>query len=63
MKFKSKYDRWLTQTEKIEKELKQSYSKYYGQCDEDMKATMLAKDSRFDIAHKEKDVITLRQIL
>ena len=30
MKFKSKFDCWLTRTEKIEKELKQIYSKYFG---------------------------------
>ena len=58
MKFKSKFDRWLTWTEKIEKELKQVYSKYFGQCNEDMKAT-LAEDASFDKANKEKDVITL----
>ena len=62
MKFKSKFDRWLTHTENIEKELKQIYSKYFGQCDEDMKAT-LAEDASFDKANKEKDVITLRKIL
>ena len=32
MKFKSKFDRWLTRTEKIKKEVKQVYSKYFGQC-------------------------------
>ena len=62
MKFKSKFDRWLTRTEKIEKELKQVYSKYFGQCDEDMKST-LAEDVKFDTANKEKDVISLRKIL
>ena len=61
MKFKSKFDCWLTRTEKIEKELKQIYLKYFGQCDEDMKAT-LAEDASFDKANKEKDVITLRKI-
>ena len=60
MKFKSKFDRWLTRTEKIEKELKQVYSKYFGQCDEDMKAT-LAEDVKFDAANKEKDVIALQK--
>ncbi len=40
MKFKSKYDRLLACMERIEKELKQTYSKYYGQCGEDTKATM-----------------------
>ena len=62
MKFKSKYDRWLTPTERIEKELKQVYSKYFGQCDEDMKATM-AEDIKFETANQEKDVLTLRKIL
>ncbi|MCP4749237.1 MAG: hypothetical protein GY874_24340, partial [Desulfobacteraceae bacterium] len=62
MKFKSKFDRWLTCTEKIEKKMKQTYSKYYGQCDEKMKATM-AEDPKFEDAHNEKDVITLQKIL
>ena len=53
MKFKRKFDRWLTCTEKIEKELKQVYSKYFGQCNEDTKA-MLAKDASFDKAKKKR---------
>ena len=62
MKFKSKYDRWLTRTEKIDKELKQTYYRYYGRCDEDVKAK-LAEDAKFEIAHQEKDVIALRRTL
>ena len=40
MKFKIKYDSCRTRSEKIEKELNQVYSKYFGQCNEDMKATL-----------------------
>ncbi|MCP4747804.1 MAG: hypothetical protein GY874_16950, partial [Desulfobacteraceae bacterium] len=62
MKFKSKFDCWLTCTEKIEKEMKQTYSKYYGQCGKEMKAT-IAEDPKFEDVHNKKNVITLRKIL
>jgi hypothetical protein len=32
IKYGKKYDWWLTRTEKVEKEMKQVYSVYYGQC-------------------------------
>ena len=37
MKFNKKYDRWLGLEYTIQKELKQAYAIYYGQCDDDMK--------------------------
>ena len=62
IKYGKKYDRWLTRTEKIEKEMKQVYSIYYGQCDEDIKAS-LAEHAQFEVANQEKDVIQLYKIL
>ena len=62
MKFKEKYSRWCSTTEKIENQLKQSYFKYYGQCDDDMKAS-LEEDPEFEDAHKSKNVLKLRVIL
>lgn len=62
MKFKEKYSRWCTTCEKIETQLKQSYFKYYGQCDDDMKAS-LEEDAGFTDAHKTKDVLKLRIII
>ena len=50
MKYKSKYDKYLTWVDKVEMQLKQIYSKYYGQCDKDMKAS-LKEDSNFERAH------------
>ena len=44
MKFKSKYDKYLTRTDKIEMQLKQVFSKYYGQVDEDMRGTLKDHD-------------------
>ena len=62
MKFKSKYDKYLTRVDKVDMQLKQIYSKYYGQCDEDMKAS-LKEDDDFKRAHQEKDVIKLCKLL
>ena len=36
MKFKSKFDKYLTRTDKIGMQLKQVFLKFYGQVDEDM---------------------------
>ena len=36
-KFKSKYNKYLNQIHKVEMQLKHTYSKYYGQIDEEMK--------------------------
>ena len=62
IKYGKKYDRWLTRTERIEKEMKQVYSIYYGQCDEDIKAS-LAEHAQFEVANQEKNVIQLYKIL
>ena len=61
MKFKSKYDKYLNRIHKVEMQLKQTYSKYYGQIDEEMKGT-LTKDQEFEKAHQEKDVLTPRKL-
>ena len=37
-------------------QLKQTYSKYYGQIDEEMKRT-LTENPEFERAHQEKDVL------
>ena len=62
LKFKSQYDRHLSRVERINTQLRQVYSKYIGQCDAEMKAT-LKEDSRFDEANKKKDVVELRKML
>ena len=62
IKYGKKYDRWLTITERIVRELKQVYSIYYGQCDEDIKAS-LAEHPEFERANQEKDMLTLYKIL
>ena len=61
MKFKSKFDKYLTRTDRIEMQLKQVFPKYYGQVDEDMRGT-LKKDDDFKHAHNAKDVIALHKI-
>ena len=58
IKWKSRFDRYLSQINNIESELKQIYSKYYGQCDEDTNAS-LQEDPDFETTHKEKNVIKL----
>ena len=62
MKFKSNFDKCLTQTDKIEMQLKQVFSKYYGQVYEDMRGT-LKEDDNFKRAYNKKDVIALRTML
>merc|ERR1712194_534641 len=62
MKFKSKYDKYLTRTDKIEMQLKQVFSKYWGQIDEDMRGTLKEYDD-LERAYNEKDVIALRTML
>ena len=44
MKFKSKFDKYLTRTDKTEVQLKQVLLKYYGQVDEDMRGTLKGDD-------------------
>ena len=62
IKYGKKYDRWLTRSEKVEKELKLVYSIYYGQCNEDIKSS-LAEDPTFKKANEEKDLIKMYRIL
>jgi hypothetical protein len=58
IKYGKKYDRWLTCTERVEKELKLVYSIYYGQCDKVIKSS-LAEDFTFKQTNEEKDLIKL----
>ena len=60
MKFKSKYGKYLTRAEIIEKELKQAYSIYFGQISDEMKAS-LKEDPDFERAFQEKDALALRK--
>jgi hypothetical protein len=62
IKYSKKFDRWLTRTEKIEQQMKQVYSIYLGQCDEDIKAS-LAEHPDFKRTDQEKNVIKLYKIL
>ena len=62
MKFKSKFDKYLNRLDKVKNQLKQIFSKYYGQIDDDMKAS-LKEDDDFDPSFNEKDVIKLRKML
>jgi hypothetical protein len=62
IKFRERYHRHLNLKEKVTTELKQVYAKYYGQCDDDMKAT-LKEDAEFKNAHDTKDVLKLRIIM
>ena len=62
MKFKSKFDKYLTQTDKIEMQLKQVFSKYYDRVDEDMRGNLKEYDD-FERPYNEKDVIALRTML
>ena len=51
MKFRSKYDKYLNRVHKVEIQLKHTYSKYYGQTDEEMKGT-LTKGLEFKRSHQ-----------
>ena len=62
MKFKSKFDKYLSRHDKVETQLKQVFSKYYGQISEDMIAS-LEEDADYKRAYEEKDVIALRKML
>lgn len=58
MKFKSKYDKYLVRVDKVKMQIKQAYSQYYGQVDDEMRSS-LKDDDNFELAHNEKDVIAL----
>jgi hypothetical protein len=60
--FNKEVAKWIDLKYVVQKELKNSYSVIYGQCDEEMKAT-LAMDPAFDAIDKSKDVIGLYKIL
>lgn len=62
MKFNKHYTNWLNLEYTIEKEMKQSYSIYLGQCNGNMKAT-LAEHKDFKTADKAKDLLTPHKIL
>ena len=62
IKFLSKFDKYLTRTDKIEMQLKQVYSKYYGQVDDDTRG-MLKEDDNFERAYNRMDVIALQNML
>ncbi len=62
MKFKEQYSRFCAAKDKIEIGLKQVYAKYYGQCTEELRAT-LEEHPEFKQAHKSKDVLKLRVIM
>ena len=62
MKFKSKFDKYLNRLDKVENQLKQIFSTYYGQIDDDMEAS-LKEDDDFERSFNEKDVIKLRKML
>ena len=62
LKFKIRFSNWLNSTKKIGREMKQAYTIYFWQCDDNMKAT-LAENGNFLLCSKEKDVLTLLEIL
>lgn len=62
MEYSKRYDKWLNLTYRIEVELKQVYSFYLGQCDEDMKAS-LSEDPDFKTINSKKDVLKLIKLL
>ena len=56
-----KFDKYLNRLDKVEHQLKQIFSKYYGQINDDMKAS-LKEDNDFERVFNEKDVIKLRKM-
>lgn len=60
--FNKKVDRWLARCEKIELELKQVFSLYLGQCDEDIKAA-LTESPAWRQSNEDKDVLRLVRII
>jgi hypothetical protein len=62
IKCSKKYDRGLTMTEIINRELKHVYSIYYIQCIEDIKSSF-TKDTGFKVSYNERNLIKLYKIL
>ena len=58
----SKFDKYLTRTDKIKMQLKQVFPKYYGPVDE-YKRTSLNKNVDYEHAYNAKDVILLHKML
>ena len=62
IKYGKMLDRWLTAQDRINKEKKQAYAVIYGQCDEDMKASLL-ENSDWQVVHKNKDLVQFLELL
>ena len=62
MTFRSKCDKYLNRVHKVKMKLKQTYSNYYGQTNEEKKGS-LTKVPESEKAHQEKDVLTLQKLL
>ena len=62
IKFKSKYNKYLSQVDTIQKQTKQAFSIYYGQISEEMKAS-LKEDPNHEKSFQEKNVLALRKML
>jgi hypothetical protein len=60
--FNKEIAKWIDVKYVVQKELKNAYSVVYGQCDEEMKAS-LAMDPTFEAIDKSKDVIGLYKLL
>ena len=60
--FNREVNKWIDLKYTIEKERKNVYAIYYGQCDEEMKAT-LAMDPDYERINRTKDLIGLYKIL
>ena len=61
MKSKSKNNKYLNRVHKVEMQLMQTYSKYYGQIDEETKGS-LNEDPIYKKVHQVKDVLKLRKL-
>ena len=62
LKFKTKYTNHVKRVESIENQTKQAYSVYFGQIDDEMKAS-IKQNPDYERAHNEKDVFALRRML
>jgi hypothetical protein len=62
IKYGKKFDWWLSHTKKVEREIKQVFSIYYGQCNEHIKSS-LTKDPTFNQVNEDKNLIALDKLL
>lgn len=60
--FNRKVSKWIDLNYVIEKEMKNAFALYYGQCDDKIKAT-LAMDNNFDTVNNSKNLIGQYKIL